>query len=115
MTDATPYTGSDWQFEGARLGMDFYAPNGAGAITIVAGHPNSSAEHMAGEVNWGTTTWTLRTWDITIPDTIYTQDINGNAIPPTPITYMVLWLEATPPTFQGIAWFADAYLYINPT
>jgi hypothetical protein len=105
--DATP-------LDGGRIGMDLYGPSGAGDITILDGFPHDGAEHIASVVNWGTTDWTLRTWDIVIPNTIYTQDTEGNVIPPTPITCMVLWLDVRPVNL-GICWFADAELHINPS
>lgn len=109
------YTGSDpAMYNGGRLGMDLYAPKGDGTICIVDGHPHSGAEHIASEVNWGTKGWVQKTWDIIVPSTIYTKDVNGIVIPPSPITYMVLCLDVRPTTVAGLVWFADAELYINP-
>jgi hypothetical protein len=66
-------------------------------------------------VMFNTSQWTLRTWDIIVPSTIYTQDVDGVAIPPTQITYFVIWVDMV--HVQGVtanSWFADAELYINP-
>jgi hypothetical protein len=95
--------------------MDFCAPSGVGNyITVVDGHPHDGSEHIASVVRWGTVGWTLRTWDIIIPNTIYTTDSAGKTIPPSPITYMVLWLDVRPVSATGSVWFADGELYINP-
>jgi hypothetical protein len=109
------YTGTAPAYSGGRLGMDFYAPSGVGKyITIVDGHPHDGSEHIASVVPWGTVGWTLRTWDIIIPNTIYTKDSAGKTIPPSPITCMVLWLDVKPVSAKGSVWFADGELYINP-
>jgi len=114
--DTYVYTGTDPpEYNGGRLGMDLYGPNGAGGITILDSYPHDGAEHIASEVHWGTIGWTLRTWDIVVQSTIYTKDVYGNIIPATPITKMVLWLDVRPATATGLVWFADAELYINPT
>lgn len=105
-------------FEGARIGIDLYAPSGVGQdICIVDGHPNTYQEHVDGMVRWNTTTWTLKTLDFIVPSTVYTVDWAGVSIPPTQITQFVMWMQGcqvNDGTAKGNAWFADAELYINP-
>ena len=114
-TDSIKYVGEDVDFKGSRLGLDFYAPNGNGASVIVDGYPHAGAEVASSSVSWGTTTWTHITWDIIVPSTIYTKAMDGTPLSEsTKITGMIMWLQAIPVTFQGIAWFANAELYINP-
>jgi hypothetical protein len=110
--DANPYNGG-------RIGIDFYASNGAGGICIVDGHPNTQAEHLAGMVMWNTPTWTLKTWDFIIPSTLYTTNLStGATIPAAQVSYFVMWMQAIQVedgTAKGNAWFADAELYLNAT
>jgi hypothetical protein len=110
----TAYTN---KYNGGRLGMDFYAPNGNGGITIVYSLP-TDANNGISTVTFGTVGWKQVSWDVTVPSTTYTQDVNGNTIPATPITQFVCWLDVNPTSgsasVQGTAWFADAVLYINP-
>jgi len=119
-SSGTPQEAAD-PLSGARLGMDLYGvdSNYPGDICIVDNKPNTYDEHVATMVRFGTSNWTLRTWDIIVPATYYTQDLGtGNTINPVQICSFVLWLQlcqwpgSTPATTQ--AWFADAELYINP-
>jgi hypothetical protein len=124
--NSTPAENAD-PYHGGRIGIDFFAPLGDGHITIVDGLPGTvspayfgdpSTLHLAAMVHWNTPTWTLKTIDIVIPSIIYTKDVVGRTIPPTPITQFVLWMQAMQVgdgTARGNAWFADAELYINPT
>ena len=113
-TDGTLYTGQYPDYSGGRIGLDICAPKGDGDISIVDSYPHSGQEHIDGIVRWGTTTWTLKTFDFYISATRYTQDIMGNPIPSTYASHIVMWVQAQPSEFQGVAWFADAELYINP-
>lgn len=115
----TPQEAAD-PFSGARLGMDLYGAdsNHPGYICIVDSHPNDT-NHVATMVRFGTSNWTLRTWDIIVPATYYNKDLGtGNTINPVQISSFVLWLQlcqwpgSTAATTQ--AWFVDAELYINP-
>jgi len=100
---------------GARVGIDFYARNGNGPNAVVDSYPHSGAEHANNIVKWGTTTWTQLTWDIIVPSTTYTKATDGTPLAaPGKIVGMVVWIQALPATFEGVAWFADAELYINP-
>jgi hypothetical protein len=105
-------------YHGARIGIDFYVPMGDGVhIGIEFSRPNDS-DPLSVAVPWNTPTWTLRTWDLVVPSTIYTKAWDGTPIPPTPITQFVLWMQGiqlNDGTAKGNAWFADAELYINPT
>jgi hypothetical protein len=95
--------------------LDFYAPGGNGRSYIVDSYPHAGAEVASSIVTWGTTTWTQKTWDIIVPSTVYTKATDGTVlVTPSKITGMIMWLQAIPITFQGVAWFADAELYINP-
>jgi hypothetical protein len=103
-------------YHGARIGIDYYGPTGSGGITILDSRPNNT-DPLSVAVPWNTPTWTLRTWDIIIPSTIFTKDVAGHAIPPTQITQFVIWMQGiqlNDGTAKGSAWFADAELYINP-
>jgi hypothetical protein len=114
-TDSTKYTGQNAQYMGARLGVDFYARNGNGPNAVVDSYPHSGTEHSENIVSWGTTTWTQLTWDIIIPSTTYTKATDGTPLAnPGQIVGMVVWIQALPANFEGVAWFADAELYINP-
>jgi hypothetical protein len=114
-TDSTPYTGQDVAYAGGRIGVDFFAPRGDGTIAVVDSYPHSGAEHIASIVRWGTTTWVQKVWDLIVPSTVYTTEANGTPLTtPSQITEFVIWIQASPPTFAGKAWFADAELYINP-
>jgi hypothetical protein len=114
--NSTPAENAD-PYHGGRIGIDLYGPLGDGQhITILDSYPHDGQEHLESMVRWGTSVWTLRTWDIIIPSTVYTQDVMGRTIPPTQITYFVLWAQAMQGAItSGNAWFADAELYINPT
>ena len=108
-------TGDTSPYAGARLGIDLYAHTSAG-YGIVDSYPHDGTEDMNSFVNWGTNTWTLKTWDITIPSTYYTTDLsNGRTCNPVQIDSFVLWLQVLQPTDAGLAWFAASQLYINPT
>lgn len=114
---STPIENAD-PYHGGRIGIDLYVPMGDGVhIGIADSYPHSGQEHLDAMVRWGTPVWTLKTWDIIIPSTIYTQAWDGTPIPPTPITEFVLWMQGmqvNDGTAVGNAWFADAELYINP-
>jgi hypothetical protein len=111
--DTSPY-------DGARMGMDCYAHTSAG-YGIVDGYPqsyssNQSTEHLDMMVTWGSNTWTQKTLTYIIPSTYYTNDeTNGRTCNPVQIDSFVLWLQVMTPTDKGLAWFADAELYITPT
>ena len=113
-TDSAAYQGSYPEYCGARIGVDLYAPKGDGTIRPVDSYPHDGQEHIDSMVNWGTTVWTQKTWDFTIPTTVYTKSTSGEPITATQVTHIVMWIQALPTTFVGKAWFADAELYINP-
>jgi len=114
-TGSATYNGANPEYYGARIGIDLYAPNNNGGISIVDSYPHDGEEHVYSMVNWGTTVWTQKTWDITIPSTFYTEDIfTETSISPAQVTQIVVWMQALPATFDEDAWFADAELYINP-
>jgi hypothetical protein len=101
--------------------MDLYAHTSAG-YGIVDSYPHDGQEHLNSMVTWGTNVWTQKVWDITIPSTYYTQvtvtTVAGNPVEsynPVQIDSFVLWLQVMQPTDAGLAWFAAAELYINPT
>jgi hypothetical protein len=111
-------TGDTSPYDGARLGMDMYAHTSQG-YGEVDGYPQTSQEHIDGMVDWGTNTWTQKTLDITIPSTYYTSVVIGGTTTetcnPVQVDSFVLWLQVLQPTDGGLAWFANAVLYINPT
>jgi hypothetical protein len=116
-TDSSTLAENADPYHGGRIGIDLYGPKGDGTITILDGYPHGGQEHLDSMVHWNTSVWTLRTWDIIIPSTVYTKDVTGRTIPPTPITQFVLWMQAmqvNDGTARGNVWFADAELYINP-
>ena len=118
-TDSSTAVENADPYHGGRIGIDFYAPKGDGTICIVDGHPQSGQEHLDAMVKWGTSVWTLKTWDVIVPSTIYTMGNWGSTpIPPTQITQFVLWMQGmqvNDGTATGNAWFADAELYLNPS
>jgi len=90
-------------------------------------YPSSSLDTTQGiqnnYVNWGSTgaTWVQRTFDFVIPSHYYSKDwYTGNSISPVQINEVALWFQiwGVQPnedvSERGIAWFADAQLYINP-
>lgn len=94
---------------GARLGIDLY-----GSGQIVDGYPGTHMDTTSNYVHWGTSTWTQRTYDFIVPNTVYTHDQTGASISGTQINGMLLWIQARPGTDNSNAWFSDATLYINP-
>ena len=94
---------------GARLGIDLY-----GSGHIVDGYPGTHIDTTSNYVHWGTSTWTQRTYDFIVPNTVYTHDQTGASISGTQINGVLLWIQARPGTDNANAWFSDATLYINP-
>jgi hypothetical protein len=104
-------------YHGARLGIDSYAQTSQG-YGIVDSYPHDGQEHLDSMVHWGTNMWAQKVWDIIIPSTYYTRVYRGGSVldcNPVQIDSMVLWLQVLTPTDTGVAWFADAELYSNPT
>ena len=120
--NTTAYTN---QYDGGRLGMDFYAHTSAG-YGILFTEP-TDANNGISTVTFGTVGWTQVSWDITVPSTYYTSVIlpssgNNPSSPcnPVQIDSICCWLDVRPSLglgqtgTQGTVWFADAVLYINP-
>jgi len=95
---------------GVRLGIDLI---GYGQILkgLLAGATSENAEW----VKWGTSTWTLRTFDFIVPSTAFTTDQTGSPISPTQVDAIEMWVQAYPSDDDGNVWVADAELYINPS
>jgi hypothetical protein len=110
--DTNPYSG-------ARIGLDFYGP--AGRILGIEGnaYPETDAAQRANYVPWGTSTWTQRTIEITVPATFSADgDLGypaGSVVVPTSfVMWMQGWSSSYGSTDPAKIWFADAELYINP-
>ncbi len=115
-------------YAGARIGMDFYASTSAGSgipytnpTTTDAGHPtNAENVYGGGRSVWGRD-WTLVTWDVYVPTTVYTYVLNGatnqwsvKSCSPTQISSVIPWFDVRGVTDNAYAWFADPTFYINP-
>lgn len=106
---------------GARIGIDLCDHNGGDFILYgieTATYPNGDeASHY---VHWGTNTWTQRTIDFVVPSDYFTYDyLSGTTISPRQVSSITMWMQVWSSTYgstdPGLAWFADAELYINPT
>lgn len=113
---------SDYR-HGGRIGIDCYANTSVGygvvdAASEVLGGPATG--HIPGQdcvLNWNSSIWTQKGWDITIPTAIYTTVHREGTIQncdPIQIDSMVLWLDVRPEADAGLVWFSSAELYINP-
>jgi len=107
---------------GVRLGIDFY-----GSIGRIVGIQSPDGSYWPPQsgfpsnqylnfVNWGSD-WQQRTMDFIVQNQYYTDPFTSNpgqlAMPDS----MIPWIQVyTPNGFaeEGVAWFADAELYINP-
>ena len=99
--DTNPYSG-------ARIGIDFYR-NGQRIGSVQSPtYPDTDQGVRINYVNWGTSQWTQRTIDFTVPQTISGQTPSGM------ILWMQVWSSTYGSTDPGHAWFANAQLYINP-
>jgi len=100
-------------YGGARIGIDFY-----GHTDVLGGGRPSEEERTYSYVPFGSD-WTLKTWDFVVPDTWFETNNNWNSpdygkpIVPQQIMGYIAWMQVTP-VAEGVAWFADAELYINP-
>jgi hypothetical protein len=109
--DTNPYSG-------ARIGLDFYGS--AGRILGIEGnaYPETDAAQRANYVPWGTSTWTQRTIEITVPATFSADgDLGypaGSVVVPTSfVMWMQGWSSSYGSTDPAKIWFADAELYIT--
>lgn len=105
-TEASSTDNREW---GIRVAVDFY-----GDGHVVDGYPGKHVAISQQYVPWGTTDWTLKAWELTVPSTTYNQDQTGASIPSTQIDGVILWVQVRPAEDDGRAWMADSYLYINP-
>jgi hypothetical protein len=113
-TGASGY-GDTNPYSGARTGIDLYHDSynlGGEKVPL----PVSQADWY---VHWGTDVWQVRTIDFIVPDDYFTYDYNtGQTISPVQANSFVFWIQVWSSTYgpddPGLAWFADAELYINP-
>jgi len=117
--------GDTFPSSGIRLGIDFYS--GAGGRITGSQSPDGSVPTPEGGypsnqylnyVNWGSD-WQLRTMDFIVQNQ-YPSDGSiypaGQMFTPDRIApWIQVWSDAHGNEDGGIAWFADAELYINPT
>jgi hypothetical protein len=109
---------------GIRLGIDFYTASGRingiqspdGSYWTPSGGwpPNEYLNY----VNWGYN-WTQRTMDFIIPNQYPSDEFGGYpagqlVTPDRMIPWIQVWSSSHQNADDGIAWFADAELYINP-
>jgi hypothetical protein len=95
-------------YSGARIGIDFY---GSGRCLGAVQSPTYPDTHLGvrqNYVNWGTSQWTERTIQFTVPKTI------GGITPTAMILWMQVWSSTYGSTDPGQAWFANPQLYKNP-
>jgi hypothetical protein len=125
MKTGTSSHGDTTRCSGIRLGIDFYADGGNqitgssspdGAVwTPSGGNPTN---RYLNYVNWGHD-WEQRTMDF-IVQSQYPRDgelggTPGQMVTPTGIVgWIQVWSDSYGYNDNGIAWFADAELYINP-
>jgi hypothetical protein len=110
---------------GIRFGIDFYVTGGNritatqspdGAYWTPSG--GSPSNQYLNYVNWGQD-WTQRTMDFIVQNQ-YPSDGGGSypagqmVTPDGIVPWMQVWSDAHGNADNGIAWFADAELYINP-
>lgn len=107
-------------YDGARLGINWFASRATEGGICIVGPTMTDAEHRAGMVRFGTSAWTQKIWDVIIPATYYPLCLEGEGAitPAAQASSLCIWMQlchqpgSTAPTTQ--AWFADAELYINP-
>lgn len=114
--DTNPYSG-------ARIGIDFYAAQRITALHSDGQHgfyPNENSQAIADNyVRWGTSTWTVRTIDFVIPQSMMADGLfgypQGTMVTPTSI---ILWVQVWSSSYgandPGQAWFANFEAYKNP-
>ena len=109
---------------GGRIGIDFYGSQGGiSPIITPDGNPNSGDDDNT-YVHWGTNTWTKMTMDFTVaPKYQYIYGSTGSTgqypdgamVTPTAIIpWMQVWSGPHGAADNGVVWFADPVLYINP-
>ena len=126
-------SGASSDYGGERMGIDYYGSifvNGAyvdyaipsNANGQADGHPNDADNTYpgTGSVAWGTD-WTLKTWDIYVPTTVYHyyriwdgHEIVVAPCDPVQISGIVPIFDAQNETNSAFVWFADPQLYIIP-
>jgi hypothetical protein len=125
-TSASSLGDADFR-HGGRIGGDLYAHTSVGygivdAIGVPLGDnvwPPGSSQIGPVDciVTWGHD-WTLKQWEIIVPNFVYTTVQRGGTktpCDPIQVDSFVLWLDVRPVADLGQVWFADAELYINPT
>jgi hypothetical protein len=121
--------GDNTRESGVRLGIDFYAPVGDGTRgTYISGTSTPDGKTWTPEggfpsnqylnfVNWGSD-WQLRTMDFIVQNQYPTDPLTSNPgqlmTPDRIIPWIQVWSGTYGNADNGIAWFADAELYINP-
>ena len=117
---------------GIRLGIDFYTNNGTqnqriigvqspdGQFpTLMGGVLTFPSNQYLNYVNWGSD-WQQRTMDFIVPNQYPSDGFGsfpaGQMVTPTQIVpWIQVWSDVNGNADNGIAWFADAILNINPT
>jgi len=121
--------GDNSPYSGVRCGIDFYAPAGDGTEgTYITGTATPYGEtwtpsggfpvnQKLNYVNWGSD-WQQRTMDFIVQNQYYTDPFTSNPgqlmTPDRIIPWIQVWSDTYGNADNGIAWFADAELYINP-
>jgi len=107
---------------GARIGLDLCDHHGGDFILycIYRTYPNAAQDEPDQYVHWGNSNWVQRTIDFVVPYEYFTYDyLSGKTISPRQVSSITLWMQVWSSTYgstdPGLAWFADAELYINPT
>jgi hypothetical protein len=111
--DTTPQSG-------IRLGIDFYTANG-NQITGTASpdgsvwtpENGSPTNQYLNYVHWGHD-WEQRTMDFIVQNQYPSYPAGQLMTPDRMIPWMQVWSGNNENADNGIAWFADAELYINP-
>lgn len=130
MKTAASTIGDTTPGSGIRLGIDFY--DGTGSITGIQS-PDGSPPTLNGNnvvfpanqylnyVNWGHD-WEQRTMEFVVanqyaklPWSTATGATGAMLTPDRMIPWVQVWSDTNGNADNGIAWFADAELYINPT
>lgn len=117
------------QYAGGSVGIDYYGHTTAGYGILCATSSASSELGVPGWfgnapgaigswwVSWGSD-WTMIGWNVTVPSTWCSYVSMGGthlACNSVQVDSFVAWLGVGSPNNPGLAWFADAVLYINPT
>lgn len=107
--------GDTSQQSGGRIGFDYYGASGRlSGVQYSGSYTQTPSDQIlaAQYVHWGTSTWTLRTIETTVPNTVYSDSGSGQT-PVAIIPTMQVWSTKYGAADLGQVWFGNPTVTIQ--